>query len=599
MKLLALGPTQQSSAAMEIILRAAWPGVSLLHVDRHPQGGLPDKTAHAADCRACIIDLLGLGWTRWNAERALALRDFLSGRPAIVLLPALDEAAGWASPDPSYRVLHHPLTVPAMREALLHLRAIIEPSVASVAPRPGSGTLAPPMAPLRRPDEAPLRRPDEVPLRRAPDAPPRPNIDAQPSIFLPVKTRSSATPSADGFALPDRARLPAAPLADAPMAAATPPLPAQGASALIAPTRRIGAARSASARAMARATNVGEMLREIDLRLEVELRGTAAKATVKGSAFKAMTAPLPRAVARSRDVDIAATSRPLASPRVGESLVATAPSVVALPGHSISPTAAIAQTAASAASAASAPIVTTASVGPSRLTAEAHLQVRLACPAVDQMPYLKLILELVLRNAPVRLQVSPQTAAVFCPAQNWVASNIPTSFRRRLTQHKLMVKLIDLQSINVAQANEQALALSGRRADGRRPLDAFLWGLVYYAFENDVPPVAGELSLHLSRLPNFTRLPDAPEVFLRLAVACLGRERTLASLLREFRVNDSGSVRLFVLCAMLSGMANGELPRQLHAPSREVRAGTVSGAAAAPHQPAKPGLLKSLLGRIF
>lgn len=230
-------------------------------------------------------------------------------------------------------------------------------------------------------------------------------------------------------------------------------------------------------------------------------------------------------------------------------------------------------------------------VPPCGLTRRGRRRIATAYPAVAKAAFVNVILDVAMQAAPCRLDVGQHTAAVFCPQENWVATNISTPFRRRLTQHKLMLQLLATSSLTMAQAIEQATPLFGRRADGRRPLDAFLWSLVFSTFEHSVPAPAADVHFMLTSMPNFTRLPGAPELFIRLSLACLRRQRSVRELTRQFADEDLALVHLFVICALLSGMA---VP--MAAP----------GAAPLPEPPPAPaeapsvrGRLQSLLGRWF
>lgn len=230
-------------------------------------------------------------------------------------------------------------------------------------------------------------------------------------------------------------------------------------------------------------------------------------------------------------------------------------------------------------------------VQPCGLTRRGRRRITAAYPAVAKAAFVNVILDVAMQAAPCRLDVGQHTAAVFCPQENWVATNISTPFRRRLTQHKLMLQLLATSSLTMAQAIEQATPLFGRRADGRRPLDEFLWSLVFSTFERSVPAPATDVHFMLASMPNFTRLPGAPELFIRLSLACLRQQRSVRELTREFADEDLALVHLFVICALLSGMAvpmaapgGAPLPEPRPAPAEA---------------PSARGRLQSLLGRWF
>jgi len=230
-------------------------------------------------------------------------------------------------------------------------------------------------------------------------------------------------------------------------------------------------------------------------------------------------------------------------------------------------------------------------VQPCGFTKRGRRRVTAAYPAIAKAAFVNVILDVAMQDAPCRLDVGQHTAAVFCPQENWVATNISTPFRRRLTQHKLMLQLLATSSLTMAQALEQASPLFGRRTDGRRPLDAFLWSLVFSTFEHSVPAAVTDVHFMLAVMPNFTRLPGAPELFIRLSLACLRQSRSTRELIHEFADEDRALVHLFVICALLSGMAVPMAAPRI-APLPEP-------APASAQAPSVRGRLQSLLGRWF
>jgi hypothetical protein len=242
-------------------------------------------------------------------------------------------------------------------------------------------------------------------------------------------------------------------------------------------------------------------------------------------------------------------------------------------------------------------------VAPFALTSESYAAIRAACPAIGANPFLALVFNVVLQGRPLAFHVGKQTGAVFYPAQNWVASNISTALRKRLTQHRLMLEIAEVQPLPEHQALDHARPLYGRRDDGRRALDSFIWALVQQSFDEAPPAVDETLTFHLRRLPNFTRLPAVPDSFLQMALLCLRGPQTVATLRHAYPGVAPDRVGLFVLCALLSGLAVVR-PTRTHFPAAEAmavarhpHAGTASPAqaAAAPRR----SFIRSLLAKLF
>lgn len=291
---------------------------------------------------------------------------------------------------------------------------------------------------------------------------------------------------------------------------------------------------------------------------------------------------------------------PPPAPRVAPRAAATAAPVAA-------PVAALvaAPVASSVAAPVAAPVASPAPAAPRaeqafRLGAEARAAVAAACPAVAANPFLSLVLGVVTRDTPHAFHIGRQTGAIFDPQHNWVASNIATALRKRLTQHRLMLEIAEVQALDTAQAQDQARSLYGRRGDGRRALDGFLWALVYNTFEDELPAVDGTLGLQLRRLPNFTRLPPVPDAFVQMALLCLQGPQSVAALRRAYPAVHPDQVGLFALCALLSGLAVAT-----PGPDAGHGARTAPPSAAAPPPPAgraaapQRSFIRSLLAKLF
>lgn len=241
-----------------------------------------------------------------------------------------------------------------------------------------------------------------------------------------------------------------------------------------------------------------------------------------------------------------------------------------------------------------APVLEEAGPDPFGLTPAALNALRAACPEAGQNAYLNLICQAVLKPEPQEFQIGSHSGVVIHSAQNWVASNISAALRKRLTAHAMMLQIVESRPLAGDQALARAMRLFGRRQDGRRPLDTFMWNLAYTTFEADLPHAKGDLRFQLERSPNFTRMEPQPDVFIQLALLCLRAPQSLLDLQRSFSRHDPRLVTMFVVCAVLSGTAT-VLPSVA-----EVQAGRSEAPAPAKRRN-RPGLqfFRSLLEKLF
>ncbi|MEQ1596871.1 MAG: hypothetical protein ABL985_17395 [Casimicrobium sp.] len=181
---------------------------------------------------------------------------------------------------------------------------------------------------------------------------------------------------------------------------------------------------------------------------------------------------------------------------------------------------------------------------------------RAACPEVASNKFLKVVLKLVISGVPYELLITPGTGAIFHPADGWVASNIRTEMLERFLKHEIMLQTMQARDLTPAAALELSEKFFGRREDGRRPLDTFLWSVAFGAF-NDSPLIfVSDLHFQLHRYPNFTRLTQSYEVFMQMATICLRGPQSVVSLRRIFARSDPQQVALFVVCVLLCDMAS-------------------------------------------
>ncbi len=215
-----------------------------------------------------------------------------------------------------------------------------------------------------------------------------------------------------------------------------------------------------------------------------------------------------------------------------------------------------------------------------------------ACPKLREQAFLNVVLDLLEGGKSCEMRIGNRAVAVFCPQRNWVASNLSVALRQRIAQHRQMLDIIEVRPLTPKEAGSAARPLFGRRRDGRRALDTFVFSFVFDQLGDDPPDVDGSLEFSLGRLPDFTRLPTAGDLFLQLALYAMPRKLTVTALRAAFSGHEPRLIGLFAVCALLSGMA-------VAAPAASSTA-VAAANAAAPRAPAAPrGLIRSLLSKLF
>ncbi len=122
MRILIAAPSHQTVTSVEIIARSIWPGATFVLLARSPRSSIPPQSVAAMQCDLCVLDLLGLGWSRWCAEHEARLKILLAGRGAILLVPP-GNGGEWLDTSGSANqhgriVLQRPVTAGALIEAL-------------------------------------------------------------------------------------------------------------------------------------------------------------------------------------------------------------------------------------------------------------------------------------------------------------------------------------------------------------------------------------------------------------------------------------------------------------------------------------------------
>ncbi len=215
-----------------------------------------------------------------------------------------------------------------------------------------------------------------------------------------------------------------------------------------------------------------------------------------------------------------------------------------------------------------------------------------ACPKLRDEAFLNLVLDLLVRGTACEIRIGSRAGIVLCPERNWAASNLSVALRKRIAQHRPMLDIIESRSLSSSEAARVARGLFGRRRDGRRPLDTFVFSFVHALLGEDPPEVDGDLAFVLRRFPDFTRLQPAVDLYLQLALHSLQRTQTAAELRATFSRHDPRQISLFIVCALLCGIATIPSPAPRSGPPPTNRA---------EHRPAptRLGFIRSLLAKLF
>ena len=233
-------------------------------------------------------------------------------------------------------------------------------------------------------------------------------------------------------------------------------------------------------------------------------------------------------------------------------------------------------------------------VAPFTLTEFNYAYLIAAAPELKENQYLALTYQCLLYPNPTELRIATHATTVFCPHENWVASNVSKALVSRMINHELMVKLAMVNQISDESQKERALALSSDQSDKRKALDAEVWRLVFYVMRDKPLLTNVDVRFQLNRFPNFTRIHGMPDVYIQLALLCMRQPQTLKGLQSLFPKENSQLIALFVCCALSSGMATA-LPSasQIEKPRAETLPTFT-------HKPARSrSFLRSLLDKLF
>ena len=194
-------------------------------------------------------------------------------------------------------------------------------------------------------------------------------------------------------------------------------------------------------------------------------------------------------------------------------------------------------------------------VTPFTLTEFNYAYLIAAAPELKENHYLALTYQCLLYPKSTELRIATHATTVFCPIENWVASNVSKALVSRMINHEMMVKLAKVLQISDDTQKKRALELSSDQSDKRKALDAEVWRLVFYVMR-DKPLLSNvDVRFQLNRFPNFTRIHGMPDLYIQLSLLCMRQPQTLKGLQSLFPKKNSQLIALFVCCALSSGMA--------------------------------------------
>ena len=135
--ILLAGLTDHEAAAVEIMIGMNWRDERVVTLKRGLSLGVPAQTPQARACRACVLDLFGLGMRKHSSEHEAALIELLNGRSAVLLV--WGQGGGWLEATPplahgqQVKWLKVPYTSAQLRDAIKRVKAAAEAAPAPAA----------------------------------------------------------------------------------------------------------------------------------------------------------------------------------------------------------------------------------------------------------------------------------------------------------------------------------------------------------------------------------------------------------------------------------------------------------------------------------
>ena len=94
MKILLIGLSRGSAIAVEMLASVVWNEPEYARIERNMTATLGEIPREMRDYDLCMIDLLGIGYSRCTAEREMALKQVIQSRPALIFIPP-GSGGGW------------------------------------------------------------------------------------------------------------------------------------------------------------------------------------------------------------------------------------------------------------------------------------------------------------------------------------------------------------------------------------------------------------------------------------------------------------------------------------------------------------------------
>ncbi len=130
MKILLIGLSRGSAIAVEMLASVVWNDPEYARIERNMTATLSETPREMRDYDLCMIDLLGIGYSRCTAEREMALKQVIHSRPALIFIPP-GSGGGWltsvmlqdyqAQTANHCLTVQHPISTTVLRETMKDL----------------------------------------------------------------------------------------------------------------------------------------------------------------------------------------------------------------------------------------------------------------------------------------------------------------------------------------------------------------------------------------------------------------------------------------------------------------------------------------------